>query len=161
MQIMTVFLFPVDVLEVTLTIQQNDDAVESIPLWLLPHDWRGVYTRRYTYPFSLTTDNPRWYNKNSPPEGFNRLFDLDVDPLEMNNLYDNAQSKALRDDLHRQALHWMNKFNDQGWSYPEIVEAAMLPEDLVFDKKLGLARPGGEGRMRGRPLDFLLKQSAR
>jgi arylsulfatase A-like enzyme len=136
--------------------QGNDDAVKSLPLFLLAHDWRGVYTPRYTYSFSIPTESPTWWNSpDAPPDNFNRLFDRQADPLEMRNLFHDPASQALRQDLQQQALAWMKKFGDEGWSYPDIVIRAMVPEDLEFDRRRELTRPGGQARLKGRPIDFL------
>jgi hypothetical protein len=89
------------------------------------------------------------------PKQLNCLFDRQADPLELHNLYDDPDSQALREDLHRQTLAWMEKFGDKGWSYPEIATRAVVPEDLVNDRRCALALPGGEGRLRGRPIDFM------
>lgn len=136
--------------------QGNDDAVQSVPLFLLAHDWRGVYTKRYTYSFSIFTDSPSWYNDSkAPPDNFNRLFDRQTDPLEMRNLFHDPASQSLRQELHRQTLAWMKKFGDDGWSYPDIVSRAMVPEDLAFDRLRELTRPGGEARLKGPPINYL------
>jgi arylsulfatase A-like enzyme len=145
-------------------IRGDDNAVESQPLFLFPHDWRGVYTRRYTYSFYVPTNSPSWWsggperwktNPHMSPPQLNCLFDRQADPLEMHNLYDDPGSQALREKLHRQTLVWMEKFGDKGWSYPEIATRAVVPEDLVNDRRCALALPGGEGRLRGRPIDFM------
>ena len=138
----------------------KDDEVQSLPLFLMPHDWRGVYTKSYTYSFSIPTNDPSWWNSvpwntNVTPFNFGRLYDRQTDPMELHNLYNDSASQTLRSDLHKLALEWMKKFGDKGWSYPEIVKAAMFPEDLAFDSLYTLTRTGGEGRLLGRPIDFL------
>lgn len=62
-------------------------------------EFRGVRTRRYTYARSLV-DGP-WL-----------LYDNDRDPYQLNNLIDDADHAALRDEL--EALMWtlLNEFDD-------------------------------------------------
>jgi arylsulfatase A-like enzyme len=137
-------------------IQEQDVRTESLPLFLMVHDWRGVYTDRYTYSFSVPTKNPSWWNQvaGHDSETHNRLFDREADPLEMRNLfYDSAHSK-LKDKLHQQALDWMARFRDEGLSYPDIVSRLESADDLAADREKRLSR-NGTGRLRGRPIDFL------
>ncbi|MCL5743977.1 MAG: hypothetical protein M1541_08625, partial [Acidobacteria bacterium] len=119
------------------------------------HDWRGIYTRRYTYSFSVESKNPSWWKPaNADPDSFNRLFDRRADPLEMHNLNRDPKHKALREGLHERALGWMKKFDDTGLSYADVVSKVELEEDLVYDKQRQLTRKGG-GRLKGRPIDYL------
>jgi hypothetical protein len=48
-------------------------------------EWRGVHTKRYSY--------ARWLN------GKEELFDLENDPLEMNNLVEDSQNEELTDSM--------------------------------------------------------------
>lgn len=137
-------------------IEKGDDsAVESLPLFLMVHDWRGVYTRRHTYSFAVPTKNSSWWNQPShDPASMNKLFDRDADPLEKRNLFHDAAHRKLREQLHEQALAWMKRFNDAGLSYPDIVGQVEFPGDLEVDRQRLLPRQGA-GRLKGRPIDFL------
>lgn len=134
--------------------QGKDDAIESLPLFLFVHDWRGVYTRRYSYSFSVEMRNPNWWTADREPDSFNRLFDRQADPLELKNLYHDPKHKAVRQSLHERALAWMKQFADAGLSYADIVSKVELEEDLVYDRQRQLTRKGG-GRLKGRPVDYL------
>jgi arylsulfatase A-like enzyme len=138
-------------------IQQGQDArTESLPLFLMVHDWRGVYTDRYTYSFSVPTSNPSWWNQvnGHDSETHNRLFDREADPLEKRNLFNDPAHRKLRDRLHQQTLAWMSKFHDRGLSYADIVTRLEYEDDLTADRERRLLR-SGTGRLRGRPIDFL------
>src|SRR5262249_20462677 len=39
-------------------MQRRDNEVESVPFFLFPLDWRGLYTRRYTYSFDTNQGRP-------------------------------------------------------------------------------------------------------
>jgi arylsulfatase A-like enzyme len=134
----------------------KDVIAESLPLFLMVHDWRGLYTPRYTYGYAVPSPAPNWWNRNPgrDPESHNRLYDRDTDPLEKNNLFHNPAYRKLRDDLHRQTLDWMKKFGDTGLAYPEIVSRCEHEEDLDLDRRRMLTRSGA-GKLKGRPIDFL------
>jgi arylsulfatase A-like enzyme len=135
--------------------QPRDNAVESLPLFLLVHDWRGVYTPRYTYSFPVPTQNSSWWNQpDHLPSTLSRLFDRESDPLEKDNLFHNPAHRALRDRLHEQTLAWMKKFDDTGLSYADIVSKVEFEEDLELDRQRMLLRQG-RGRLKGRPIDYL------
>ena len=63
--------------------------------------WRGIRTEQYMY--------ARW------EKGPWLLYDLEKDPYEMNNLVEDASAMALRDELDRKLLAWMQKVGDS-WS---------------------------------------------
>ena len=62
-------------------------------------EWRGVRTKRYAY--------ARWL------DGTVELFDLENDPLEMENLADLPDAAELRQQLEDQLQELMNTRNDQ------------------------------------------------
>ena len=119
----------------------DDDAVESTPLFLSRFDngdWRGIYTRRYTYSFG--------------PDGkrFNRLYDRRTDPHEQTNLYDDPDHRALRDRLHEQTLAWMKTFDDPFVPYQTMLrKVARRPR---ADGKMYRAKTGA---LKGRPVDLI------
>lgn len=136
-------------------LRNRDTSTESIPLFLMVHDWRGVYTPRYTYSFAVPTKNPSWWNQpNFVPETVNRLFDRENDPLEMKNLFHDPAHRKLKDRLHEQTLAWMKRFQDTGLSYADIVSRVEMEDDLEVDKRRMLTREG-RGLLKGRPLDYL------
>lgn len=139
-----------------LIVAGKDAKTESLPLFLMVHDWRGVYTPRYTYSYAVPAKTPNWWNQlpGRDPESHNRLYDRHADPLEKKNLYHDSSHRKLRDSLHEQTLAWMKKFGDTGLSYPEIVSRAEHEDDLALDRRRMLTR-NGNGKLKGRPIDFL------
>lgn len=134
----------------------KDASFESIPLFLMVHDWRGVYTPRYTYSFAVPAPTTNWWNllPGRDSDSHNRLFDRDNDPLEKKNLFHDPAHRKLRDHLHQMTLAWMKKFGDKGLSYPEIVARVEEQDDLALDRQRMLTRKG-KGKLKGRPIDLL------
>ncbi len=120
---------------------EEDDAVDSAPLMLSQtpsQDWRGVYTRRYTYSFG--------------PDGerFNRLYDRRSDPYEQRNLFDDSACEDVRRQLHILTLHWMAGFGDR------FVRCEQLHEHCLQTP----ATPGRvyrerSGAVKGRPIELV------
>jgi Arylsulfatase A and related enzymes len=141
-------------------LQKRDDAVDSIPLFLFPLDWRGVYTRRYTYAFDTNQGGPCRYRKLyfATPEGlkWNCLWDRETDRWELQNRFDAADFRKLRKQLHEQSLAWMKHFDDAGLQHADVQRAILAPEDLklVYDESRVKMT---SGRVKGRPLDLLRK----
>jgi arylsulfatase A-like enzyme len=139
-------------------IQQRDNEVESIPLFLFALDWRGVYTRRYTYAFD--TGAGRWnrYRRHmfSRPAGlaWNCLYDRETDPWETQNLYDSPDHKRLRSRLHEQSLAWMRNFGDKGLPYDQIQSALFSAEDRELLRDPARMRMTS-GILKGRPINLL------
>ena len=130
----------------------KDDAVESVPLFLFPWQWRGVYTRRYTYTFDL----PGGVDIRGQKARFACLYDHQNDPREMKNLIDEPGQKEVREKLHAQSLAWMEKFGDTGMDFRELMEQVMVKEDIRRGMNGSLtSHTSGQGRLKGRPEDVL------
>ncbi len=132
-------------------LHSRDDAVQSQPLFLLPANWRGIYTRRYTYSFSVAPDAP-------PPAGlsYNILYDRTSDPWQQHNLFESADHKQIRRELHQATLKSMARFGDTGFHFQELLRRVVRAEDWPAVGVHPRFRPKGwEGRLRGRPIDFL------
>jgi len=119
-------------------------VVESVPLffWGESTDWRGVYTKRYTYAFE-------------PPgatRGINVLYDRQVDPHELQNLFDSPDHHTVRDELHALTKKWMEKFLD------EHVPFDTIKQKIYVDPDAGRARwsphQAKSGALKGRPVDL-------
>ena len=137
-------------------IEARDDAVAAQPLFFLPADWRGVYTRRYTYSFTLDPDSPR-----SQTFSDNLLFDHQQDPWQLHNLFDSPAHAQTRARLHKLTRQWMARFGDTGCRYQALLERVVRAEDWPAVRAAPRDRPRGwEGRLRGRPVDFLPLQEA-
>jgi arylsulfatase A-like enzyme len=137
----------------------KDNVVDSVPLFLLNLDWRGVYTRRYTYAFDTSKPGGDALYRNAyfrQPANlqWNCLFDRQRDPWELRNLYGAAESAKIQKRLHERSLAWMQKFGDAGLPYDRVLQAAMSPEDLALRKK-GTFFQQRNGILRGRPSEML------
>jgi hypothetical protein len=147
-------------------VQGDDDAQESVPLFCLPMDWRGIYTPRYTFAMDVSqgeqTHYREWLFKKREsrfhiPLTYNLLFDRENDTSEMNNLYSSSQHMEIREMLYKYTMQWMDKFGDTGLPYIRIAEKTKTPEDM----KAWLSAKFGEveGELNGRPIDLLKNQS--
>jgi len=135
-------------------VEGRDDAVAFQPLFFLPADWRGIYTRRYTYSFSIRTgDSPQDIRGK---ELYNSLYDRQEGPRETRNVYDAPEYASMREQLHRQTLDWMKRFGDTGLTYQTLLRKVIREEDYPAVTAPPKERPSGwEGRLKGRPLDLL------
>lgn len=139
----------------------RDDAVAFQPLFYIPNDWRGIYTRRYTYAFSVRRGGGG--EDVESRQLYDRLYDRQQDPWEARNLYDAPEYAPLRERLHDQTLAWMKRFNDTGLTWEIILTrtvheeawSAVLLRGWSSTPKPGNRPPGWEGKLRGRPLDLL------
>jgi arylsulfatase A-like enzyme/lysophospholipase L1-like esterase len=132
-------------------IDRRDDAVESQPLFFLPADWRGIYTRRYTYSFTVDPESSHHRALSD-----NLLFDRQEDPWETKNLFDSPAHQEIRNKLHQATLKWMAGFGDTGFRFQALLERVVRAEDWPAVSLGPQYRPRGwEGRLKGRPVDFL------
>jgi len=132
----------------------RDDAVESLPLVMIPGNWRGIYTRRHTYAFTVDADGNETRHRGYPPSLLNCLYDREADPHEMTNRFHSPEHGAVRRRLHEEALAWMQRFGDTGLPYGKVFETVLVPEDAAIEKNQGL-QSQGNGRLKGRPIDLL------
>ncbi|NQT16567.1 MAG: sulfatase-like hydrolase/transferase [Planctomycetes bacterium] len=132
-------------------VNHRDDVVKSQPLFFLPADWRGIYTRRYTYSFTVDPESPHHKSLSD-----NLLFDRQEDPWETSNLFDSPGHDEIRNKLHQQTLEWMARFGDTGFRFEELIERVVRAEDWPAASLGPRYRPRSwEGRLKGRPVDFL------
>jgi arylsulfatase A-like enzyme len=136
-------------------VQGRDDVVEYQPLFLLSADWRGIYTRRYTYSYSVIDSTSA---STGLPEAirYNCLYDRQMDLWETSNRYDAIEYADVRLRLHQRTLGWMEEFGDPGFVCRSLLEKALRPKDwAAFSKPPTKRPPGWEGRFKGPPIDFL------
>jgi arylsulfatase A-like enzyme len=132
----------------------RSDVVEFQPLFFLPADWRGIYTRRYTYSFTVRTGSSG--KEIQGKKHYNRLFDRVNDPWETRNLYDVPEYAEVQRSLHKQTLDWMKSFGDSGFTFEWLLRQVIREEDYPAVATNPPKRPRGwEGRLKGRPLDIL------
>jgi len=138
-------------------VKRRDNAVDSVPLFLVPLDWRGVYTRRYTYCFDTCRGNPNLYREMffTQPPGihWNCLFDRESDPWEMRNLFDDPGARKLRARLHERTLAWMKRFQDGGLPQETVLRTLFTPEDVEHRRARRFS--AFSGILKGRPVDLL------
>lgn len=118
----------------------RDDAVASVPLFLLNANWRGVYTHRYTYS-TCPVENPKF--------SLRVLYDKRADPLQMRNLYDEPGQRTVRDELQRLTDDWRTRFDDRFLTIDRINQVC-----FAGGKAPGM-RAGEMGVLLGRPLDCI------
>jgi len=137
-------------------VEGQDDATESVPLFLPPLDFRGVYTRRYTYCFDTSGGTVSLYREmffaRPPGITWNCLYDRQTDPGETNNLYASPQHREIREELHRQTLKWMRQCGDSGDPYRAVASTVFTPEDQKAraERKWDVFT----GILKGSPLDL-------
>ena len=129
---------------------KDDEAVSSTPLYQYYNNWRGIYTRDYTYAFSLSPNDETDTISNC-------LYDRTADPLEQQNLFKSSDHQALKAALHEQTLVWMEKFGDHGTERTSVLKQIMSPEDYNLEVS-GMAwseGSGATGKLKGRPVDLI------
>jgi len=131
-----------------------DDAIDGQPLFFLPMNWRGVYTRRYTYSETLhDSDDDATASRRAIHEV---LYDRELDPAETTNRFHDPEYAEVRAALHAKTHGLMERYEDSGIRYSELLEMVIRPEDLA-DLRLppGRRPPGWEARPKGRPVDLV------
>jgi arylsulfatase A-like enzyme len=138
----------------------RDDGVDAQPLFFLPSNWRGIYTRRYTYSFSL--NQPAEANLPGGSQTFNVLYDRTTDPWETKNLFADPAAAQVRSELHAHTLALMKRLGDPGTSYQELLRRVIREEDYTAVTTAPAKRPKGwEGRVKGPPVDHLTGATGR
>ncbi|MFB3828295.1 MAG: sulfatase [Bryobacteraceae bacterium] len=138
-------------------VNQRDGEVESVPLFLSPLDWRGVYTRRYTYSFDTGKGGWSLYRESYFQQpgniSWNCLYDRETDRWEQRNLFGSAAHRRLRARLHEQSLAWMRRFGDPGLPHEVLSRCVYRAEDVALQRARGFGR--ASGILRGRPADLI------
>jgi len=135
-------------------ITGRDDGIDEQPLLFIPLNWRGIYTRRYTY--SVALHSPSEPNTPGGANTFNVLYDRKTDPWETKNLFHAPEAAVIKAQLHGQTLALMARFGDQGLRAEELLSRVVREEDQSALKTSPAQRSmGWEGRLKGRPVDIL------
>lgn len=129
---------------------KNDDGVKSVPLYQYDHNWRGIYTRDYTYAFSVLPND-------EADTVSNCLYDRTTDPREQQNLFNSIDHQDLKVTLHEQTLAWMEKFGDDGSEWAIVLKKILSPEEynLLFSGRAYFEGSGATGALKGRPIDII------
>jgi arylsulfatase A-like enzyme len=135
-------------------LEGRDDGVNEQPLLFTPLNWRGVYTKRYTY--SVALHEPSEPGIAGGKDTFNVLYDRKNDPWETRNLFADPASQALKEQLHSKTLELMARFNDGGSCNSEIVKRVLNDEDLsAVLTPPGKRQRGWESRLKGAPYELM------
>ncbi|MBD3174563.1 MAG: sulfatase-like hydrolase/transferase [Armatimonadia bacterium] len=118
----------------------SDGAAESVPLFLFPGNWRGVYTRDVTY----AVDCPQ-----APRPQFRVLYQKSRDPRQLINLFEEESHAPLRQEMHRLTLEWMDRYGDP------FVDVRTLMDRCVKGSRLDIREPESTGETLGRPIDLI------
>lgn len=118
----------------------REDTVDSVPLFMLPLNWRGIYTHDHTYAVDTFAEQHDL--------SFNVLYDRRRDPHQIDNVYYAPQRRDLRAHLHRKTLEWLDLFGDRFWTQQEIWPA------LGFETGK-LSGPGVDSVAPDRPVDVM------
>jgi len=134
--------------------QGLDDVVEYQPLFHISASWRGIYTRRYTYSYSVIKGDSKKAKENR--RKFNHLYDRKEDFWETRDLYGVPKYAELQNRLHSQTLRWMKRFGDTGMTWEDIAHKTVQEEAWpAVIHPPGKRPPGWKGKLKGRPLDLL------
>lgn len=134
---------------------KKDDAAKSVPLFYFPADWRGVYTREYTYSFSLNNIESDIDSPKKEIKKYNVLYNHINDPYELNNLFYSKEYEQQKKELNKLALEWIKKFDDKMIPLKNILPKVMVDEDyFIFTKSPRDRSKNWEGRLKGRPVDY-------
>jgi arylsulfatase A-like enzyme len=134
--------------------QQDDDAVESVPLFFHQPSWNGVYTRGHTYGHGEL----RHWRRDADGRAVLRkvpvraLYTRDVDPHQLRNLYGDPAHAALQERMERLTREWMDSFGDPGGvDVDSLAERYRMPDGRWPEDT---QEPGFPGR----PIDLLQNQ---
>lgn len=137
----------------------KDDGVDALPLFDIRMNWRGVYTRQYTYSESL--HEPTDSNIPDGRRTFDVLYDRQADPWETHNLFDSPDAAQVRSRLHKKTHELMRRYGDTGEARNKIVALSLREEDIAtMNLPLGKRKGEWEGRLKGRPIDFLAAEES-
>ncbi|MGD8238513.1 MAG: sulfatase [Armatimonadota bacterium] len=117
------------------------DAVDSVPLFLFPGNWRGVYTHDYTYATDCLA---------SPRPQFRVLFDKRRDPRQMNNLFGEPEYRAVENELHGIMLRSLERFRDSFVDFRTLMRIC-----FADGKPPNIRGPDSTGVLLGRPIDII------
>ena len=111
-------------------LEDDDDAIDSLPIFNFKPSWRGVYTRQHTFAFEnieRTRDISTRFGSDLPDRrkhtpNFNVLYERESDPLQVNNLINSTEHIPLAMSLTEKTHNWLDVFNDPFLSYKRTVE---------------------------------------
>lgn len=124
---------------------------KQIPIYNHQHNWRGVYTKRYTYSFCTdpTKDPEKLPNADTTFSRF-ILYDRKKDPAEKTNRFNDPGYARIQRKLDARTRSWMIDVGEVDMPYEKISRLIRSPTD-------GQQRtwPAAEGILRGIPAEIL------
>ncbi len=123
----------------------------KIPIYNHQHNWRGIYTRRFTYAFSTdpNADSEKLPNTDTTHSRF-VLYDRKKDRWEMSNMYNHPSYSRYRNRLANATYKWMKKTGDPNMPYQKIIE---IIRKLSTNPTQGW--PAAEGEVKGVPFKLI------
>jgi arylsulfatase A-like enzyme len=104
-------------------IQKGDeDTVEYQPIFTLTgHNWRGVYTKDWTYSSSMYTKDGLDQNLET-----NVLFDHKKDAGQLVNLYKDENYKEVKQSLKEMVNQWVQEYNIKDYTSKDLLKVNNL-----------------------------------
>jgi arylsulfatase A-like enzyme len=118
----------------------REDVVESVPLFMPPGNWRGVFTREHTYSVAHAADR-------SPD--FRTLYCRRGDRYQMHNRFGEPAYRSVQAEMDRLTREWMARYDDTLVPFGQVMDLCM------GEGKRPTAGPGDTGELLGRPVDLL------
>ena len=135
----------------TQIVRHRKGRQKQIPIYNHQHDWRGVYTKRFTYAFCTdpAKDPEKLPNADT---AFSRfvLYDRKKDPAEKTNLFNDPGYARIQRKLDARTRSWMSNAGEVDMPYEKISR-------LIRSPAHGQQRPwpAGEGLLKGIPSQIL------
>jgi arylsulfatase A-like enzyme len=127
----------------------------KVPIYNHQHNWRGVYSRRYTYAFCTDPENdPEKLPHSDTSYSRFLLYDRKWDQWEDRNLYHHRRYSRIRKKLASATIRWMKETGDPDMPYSKI--AAIIKKSFNTDEK---GWPATEGEIRGVPSVLIATQT--
>ncbi len=127
---------------------RDDDAVDSVPIFMFKPSWRGVYTRRYTFAIENIDRTPdlqtrmgsdHFVQRRYTPS-YNVLYDRETDPLQLKNLINSTDHIPLAMQMTETTHEWCRKFDDPFVSYERVMATVGKRDDKPPIELINAAR---------------------
>ena len=106
----------------------DEDAVDYVPVWsFYQPSYKGVVTKDWTYSTLKAATEASHHSI---------LFDRKKDPYQLNNLFESAEHKAVKDSLWKLSAEWMEKYEDLFYTYEDLNMGMTVDEWYSNNTKL-------------------------
>ncbi len=125
-------------------VRRGKGPYKRVPIYNHQHNWRGVYSKRYTFSFCTDPDNEPETLSNSDTV-FPRflLYDRKKDPWEKQNRINDPSYAKIKRKLSRATSSWMKGTDDVDMPYQNIsrvIRHHTHPQDLPWPSVGGLLK---------------------